>query len=248
MNKLRQLEIKDHSSINLNLYIDSSEQKFIKIYKSPESLELVERNINFIKEKNCFNPNILDIYYDEDGNFIGYSQDYITNARTFLDGLSDSELSFEKKYKYICDIFESLKKLHSFGAHIGDIHSRNLIYDDEDAYIIDFDDIRFSQEDNLPLSEYYYIQYSSNYNYQESSMFTDNIKATISALSLLYGFDFEEIAIMHSISTLVSYLELFISDDNLLNDIKEIFYNKDTIIYFDDVLKKYFASKLLIKD
>lgn len=248
MNKLRQLEIKEHSSINVDLYIDSSSRKFIKIYKSPVDLELVERNINFINQNNCFNPKILDIYYDEDGNFIGYSQEYINNAKTFLDGLSDRELSFEKKYKYICEIFDSLKKLHRLGAHIGDIHSRNLIYDDEHAYIVDFDDIRFSQEDNLPLSEYYYIQYSSNYNYEESSMFTDNIKATISALSLLYGFDFEEIVMMNSIGTLVSYLELFINDNNLLNDIKEIFYNKDTIIYFDDVMRKYFAGKLLIKD
>lgn len=246
LNRIKECDLLENTSVNVNLYIDYENEEFIKIYKDDFSKDLVERNINFLRGLDFLNPKIISSFYDKSGQFIGYSQKLVKEAKTFKDGLTDEEISFEQKYKFICDIFRHLRNLHNSGCFIGDIHLRNLLYDGENGYIIDLDDIRFSAEDNLPLSEYYYINYEGDV--EESSIFTDNIKTTISALSLLYGFDFEEIVMMNSLNVFFSYLELFIGDSNLLNDIKNIFYNKEKVFYFDEVLKKHFSDKVLIKE
>lgn len=246
MNRIKDCSLLENTSVNVNLYIDYENEEFIKIYKSNFSKDLVERNINFLKGLPLLTPKIISSFYDENGNFIGYSQKLIKSPKTFNDGINDDEISFEQKYRFICDVFKHLRYLHSNGCFIGDIHLRNLLYDGKNGYIIDLDDIRFSKEDNLPLSEYYYI--TNGDEVIDSSKFTDNMKATISALSLLYGFDFEEIVMMNSLNVFFNYLELFIGDRNLLNDIINIFLNKEKVIYFDEVLKKYFNDKILIKE
>lgn len=246
LNRIKDCGLLENTSVNVNLYIDYENEEFIKIYKSNFSKDLVERNINFLKGLPFLTPKIISSFYDENCNFIGYSQKLIKSAKTFNDGINDDEISFEQKYRFICDVFKHLRYLHSNGCFIGDIHLRNLLYDEKNGYIVDLDDIRFSKEDNLPLSEYYYI--TDGDEVIVSSKFTDNMKATISALSLLYGFDFEEIVMMNSLNVFFNYLELFIGDRNLLNDIINIFLNKEKVIYFDEVLKKYFNDKILIKE
>ena len=53
---------------------------------------------------------------------------------------------------------------------------------------------------------------------------------------------------MHSISMVISYLELFINDKDLMDDLKKIFYNDSVDIrYFDEILKKHFRVKEFIK-
>lgn len=246
---IRRVEFADKLSVNVEFYVDYDNKKFYKVYKDTTDLDLVERNIRFLYEHQVGSPKILELLYD-DGHFVGYVQEYIADSKTFFEGEDDKDITFEKKYKYIMDIFQELRRVHQYGAFVGDIHSKNLLYNDDGGYLIDLDDIRFSKEDNQPLTEYYYIHRTINDDYDETSKNTDNIKATIAALSLLYGFDFEDVVIRNSLSTLMYYLELFIGDKDLLNDIGQIFYNRDddSIIYFDDVLRKYFSGKILIKE
>lgn len=246
---IKQVEMKDRLSTNVDFFVDYDNNRFYKIYRDTGDLDIVERNIKFLYEHKLCSPLVIELLYDN-GKFIGYVQEFVAGAKTFYEGLDDKEITFDKKCKYISDVFKSLKKIHEAGSFVGDIHSRNLLYTENGGFLIDLDDIRFSKEDNLPMTEYYYIHRSASDDYDVTSKNTDNIKATIAALSLLYGFDFEEVVIMHSLGCLLSYLELFIGDEDLRNDIMHIFYNRsdDNILYFDDVLRKHFSGKILVKE
>lgn len=244
----KSMQVCNDLSIDAELYIDKNNKKIYKIYRNKISIALAERNIRFLYNCSFCCPRILELLYEGDV-FLGYSQEYIDDAHSFFDGINDTSLTFDKKFDYICDIFTTIKTIHGHNIYIGDVHSRNMIYDDSKGYLIDLDDIRFSKEDNYSLSEYYYVHRANSDNFMESSKITDNIKATVVVLSLLYGFDFEKILIINSLDVVMSYLELFTNDNNLLDDLRKIFYNdnEDDILYFDDVLKKYFSDKKLVK-
>ncbi len=237
-------------SSNVGLYLNASEDVLYKIYTNSDTfdLDIVERNIKFLKEHNLFRPRVIDILYDENGFFIGYSQEYIRDAKTFVDGISDENLTMERKFEIIYNVFRSIRKIHSYCGWIGDVHSRNLLYTDEGGFLIDLDDLRFDRDDNMPLSELYYVYEDYDSSYLESSPRTDNIKATLSALSVLYGFEFEDIIYDKSLHEIMTYLSYFTDDDELLEDFKKIFFDKDNILYFDDVLRKRFSNKILVKN
>ena len=75
---------------------------------------------------------------------------------------------------------------------------------------------------------------------------TDIVKATISALSLLIGFDLEDTARDESLESIKYYLDWFIKDDDIRNEIYQIFDNPNEVIYLDDILEG--NDKILIKN
>ena len=103
-----------------------------KLYKDNYFIEEKERNVLFFKENYLFEPEIIDLIYD-DNNFIGYSQKYLSNCKTFKDGINDKNLDYNFKVKIISDIFEKIKLLHQNNILIGDVHSKNFIYNDDNS-------------------------------------------------------------------------------------------------------------------
>ena len=75
-----------------------------------------------------------------------------------------------------------IRVLHSKGIIIGDVHSRNMLYDENGGYLIDLDEIRLKEEENYLFTEYYYVHFHMKDNYLKSSKNTDNIKASICSL------------------------------------------------------------------
>jgi len=213
------------------------------LYKSfldnPCFIEEKERNVLILKEKRFFPPYIVDIFY-EDGEFVAYSQEYIEGAQSFKEAINSNRFSSDVKLKAIYDVFQKLKILHKSGFLIGDVHSENFIFNGNGGYIIDLDELRIPGKDDYAFMEYYSIKFSDKEPHLiKPSVRLDIMKATISALSLLYGFDFEEIAKDYDIERVKSYLGCFIEDKDFKNKVFHIFdKNSSEIIYFDDILRE----------
>lgn len=203
-----------------------------------------ERNVLILKEKRFFPPYIVDVFY-EDGEFVAYSQEYIEGAQSFKEAISSDRFSNDVKLKAIYNIFRKLKILHKSGFLIGDVHSENFIFNEDGGYIIDLDELRIPGKDDYAFMEYYSIKFSERGPHLiKPSVRTDIMKATISALSLLYGVDLEEIAKEYDIERVKSYLGCLIGDKAFKNKVFQIFdKNSSEIIYFDDILRESLELK-----
>ncbi len=234
--------INDGTNSSADLYLING--VLYKIFYEDTFAYEKERNITYLIKHRPIKPNALRIL-DNDDTIIGYTQEFIPNAITFKQGIEDN--NYDLKYKAVLDVFKSIKEIHKCGFIIGDVHSRNFIYNDNGGYLIDLDEIRLPKIDDHKFRDYYLVRKSNQGRVMNiENKHTDIVKATISALSLLIGFDLEDTARDESLESIKYYLDWFIKDDGIRNEIYQIFDNPNEVIYLDDILEG--NNKILIKN
>lgn len=170
-----------------------------------------------------------------DGQYNGYTMEYIKDSKTLKDVINDNT-DIDTKLKYIKDIYKPIRELHQIGYVIGDVRLDNFICTSDKAYIIDLDDIRHKNE-KFKNHSYYFVKYNNDHEHIIETENTDNIKACLASLSILYGENYEEIAKEYGINRVVVMLKNKINNPMLLNKIMKVLGNiNGEVIYFDTVL------------
>ena len=215
--------------------------KFFNDYKNND--ERI-RNIKFFRENPMFSPKIN--YTFSSGNLLlGYNMEFIPGCITFKDAIGDDSYTHEDKLRAITGVFDKLKALHKCDILIGDMHAQNIMFNSEDGYIVDLDEVRFLEEDAGKFDSAYHLVSEDGTVIEEESFYIDNVKATVCCLSLLYGVDFEDI--MHhgvlKITDLKEAIDTIISEKDFKEDIFSMLDSKDVVVYFDEVLAKQNVSK-----
>lgn len=245
LKKLKHLKINGHNNGG-NIYIYNDELLYKIFHDRYIFINERERNVDFLSKHNipnCATP-INKIILN--GDFYGYSEKYIPNASTFKKGINANNLSLKAKLEIIRDIYIPLKYLHSKGIYLGDIHLDNFIYNNTNGFLIDLDDVRF-KGDEYKFKEYYNLKKTStspaiiveNNN-------TDNIKATICALSFIYGINIEEYVKNNDIESLkkiINQLSLCKSTKNYIFDNLSNF--DGDVLYFGEYLNEFSDQNLL---
>ena len=172
--------------------------------------------------------------------------EFISGCRTFKDAIGDEKISHDTRVKAINGVYSKLKQLHKCDIFVGDMHSRNVIFNNDDGFIIDLDEVRFKGEDDFKFEELYQLKFDENSpQIKVASAYTDNIKAMVSCLSLLYGVDFEEL--VHDkvlrIDELRDTIDVVISDGDFKGEVFKIIDSHDEVIYFDEILAKQNVNK-----
>ena len=221
------------------------------VYRSGESLykfyddnnawiDEKKRNVLYFKNNRLIHP-YMEVTFFEGDHFLGFSQEYIENLGTFKDGVSDNRLSGDAKNAIVMSVFQKLKTLHSNGILVGDLHADNIIYNDTEGFIVDLDEVRFKGQDDFKFEEMYQIKPDDGTPHiKVASEYTDNVKATVAALSFLYGFDLEDLIIdkVLKVSMVKEWVSTMISDTDFRQDIYRVLDSRDKVIYFDEVLEK----------
>lgn len=239
-------KINDDSNNGGNLYTDY--QLLYKLFDdNPCFLDEKERNVHYLYKKRLFHPYVLDILYHGFGKkkrFLGYVQEFIPNAKTFRDGISDQEISYEEKEKIIGDVFDKLRILHAEDKYLGDVHLENFIYNEDGGYIIDLDEIRFQGVDDFNFEDCYLIKPDHNSPaIRIADRYTDNVKTMIASLSFLYGFDLEAIVKNGTLVDVKQYLECMIEDKEFQGKVFQILDCRDEVTYFDEILGNTVSKK-----
>ena len=225
--------INDGTNTSADLYLINGE--LYKLFYDNSFIVEKERNVEYLINNKPVKPNAIRLL-EVNGDIVGYTQEFIPNALTFKQGIEKDD--YDIKYKAVLDVFKSIKEIHKRGFIIGDVHARNFIYNENGGYIIDLDEMRIPDIDDWKFRDYYLVrQHNDSYEMRVENMYTDNVKATIASLSLLLGFDLEETARDESLDTLKIYIDWLINDENVKNQIFELFDNPNQLIYLDDILE-----------
>lgn len=222
--KLPRLLISGHNNGGV-IYIKDS-KTLIKLFDPLASfLTEKERNATFLSVTDISCPKPMDILYDENG-FAGYTERYIKRAKTFKSEINKPRITLEQKFQIITDIYKPLSQLNNRNIYLGDIHLDNFIFNNEGGYLIDLDDVRFKGLDDFKFMEYYCIKKNNKCpSIKVASSYTDNAKAVICFLSLIYNENFEEIARAEGLDEIMERIFCYASNNiDLLNLLKKVFY------------------------
>lgn len=235
INELERLQVSGKNTGG-DIFVISS-QILYKIYDDTNFIDIKEQNIDFLLKTKPIALSgypIDKIILKETHEFIGFSMPYYHNTQTFTQMCNNDALSFPYKKKIIEDIYAQLKELHKRGILLKDIHMDNFIAN-ESGHIIDLDEFI------LPGNEYSFRQYYCiSKNARRPSIvyptrISDNIKTIISSLSLIYGYNFEEI--LRKNENLDEFLEYYKQYfPKLLYEYLELMFNMKELIYFDEVI------------
>ena len=223
------------------IYIKDTDTLY-KIYDIPIFMREREQNINYMIRtgfiENSGTP--IEKIITEDGQLAGFSMKYYHNCKSFRELIYDSEIPFEERKKYIKDIFLQIRELHSRGIILHDVHLDNMIANNN-GHLIDLDEIVLPGNE-LKFKQYYTIAKSKDHPFKNvCTIETDNIKATINGLSILYNFDFETAMIRSGgLKEFLENIGIFFSKD-LLEYLKIIF-EMESVIYFDEILDSLYES------
>lgn len=234
-----------NSMVATNSTLEAKDESLYKFFTDYKCNDERKRNIQFFRENPMFSPRIN--YTFNSGNILlGYSMEFIPGCITFKDAIGDESYTHEDKVKAINGVFSKLKMLHKCDILVGDMHAQNIMFNGQDGYIVDLDEVRFMEEDAHKFDSAYRLQFDDDSPIiDEESYYTDNVKATVCALSLLYGVDFEDI--MHhgvmKISDLKSAIDVVISDGEFKGDVFRLLDSRDEVIYFDEILAKQNVAK-----
>ena len=225
---------------NSTLRVSDDKESVCKFFDDFKCNDERVRNIQFFRENPMFSP-IINYTYSSGNYLLGYNMEYIPGGITFKDAVGDESYTHEDKVKAINGVFSKLKLLHKCDILVGDMHAQNLMFNPQDGYILDLDEVRFKDEDDYKFDVAYQLRMDDESPIMEiDSFYTDNVKATVCALSLLYGVDFEDV--MHhgimKISDLKSAIDIVIGDADFKGDVFKLLDSTDEVIYFDDVLAK----------
>lgn len=184
-------------------------------WQNLDMIEYLHGLYNFVSKNNILPKDL--IYY---GDVIaGYQEEFI-NGYTFLEALKKPVL-FERKEQAINHISLALQDINQYIV-VGDINLQNLLIpkdrNDKNGYIIDFDFAKEINDDSINLTAYYV---KINNNRITDNLNTDKVKIFISFLSLLYGYNFEEIVSSYkctdTLDVILEKLESFKNNGVLIN-------------------------------
>lgn len=234
-----------NSMVATNSTLEAKDGSLYKFFTDYNCNEERKRNIQFFRENPMFSPRI-NYTFNSGSILLGYSMEFIPGCITFKDAVGDESYTHEDKLKAINGVFSKLKMLHKCDILVGDMHAQNIMFNRQDGYIVDLDEVRFMEEDAHKFETAYKLQIDEDGTLiDEESYYTDNVKTTVCALSLLYGVDFEDI--MHhsvmKISDLKAAIDIVISDGEFKGDIFSLLDSRDEVIYFDEILAKQNVDK-----
>lgn len=234
------MKIDKNSMVPTNSSLDVKDDSLYKFFTDYNCNEERKRNIHFFRENPMFSPKI-NYTFNSGSTLLGYCMEFIPGCITFKDAVGDESFTHEDKIKAINGVFSKLKMLHKCDILVGDMHAQNIMFNGQDGYIVDLDEVRFMEKDTHKFDAAYRLQIDEDSAVmEEENFYTDNVKTTVCALSLLYGVDFEDI--MHhgvlKISDLKAAIDIVIGDSDFKGDIFNLLDSHENVIYFDDVLAK----------
>ena len=227
------------------IYI-KDEDTLYKIYDLPFFIEEKEKNIDYMLNKNYIKESgypIEKIYNKETNKFIGFSQKYYKNSKNFRELIEQSNITHEYKIKIIKDIYKQIKEIHEHGIIIHDMHLDNMIAN-EKGHLIDLDEVT-TPGNEMKFKQYYTIAKDKDTPFLNiSTTQTDNIKAVINSLSIIYNYDFElEIVKQQNLKDFLEKHKNVFSKE-LYEYLRIIFELKETI-YFDEILEDIKEDKII---
>lgn len=180
-----------------------------------ESLEYKQSLYDFVS------PTIIlpkDLIIDNEKT-CGYEQKYISSYS--LGKCIYKNIPFERKRDIINSLSNSLKEINQF-LIVGDINLENILIPrnklDNKGYLIDFDFAKKINAEHINLTAYN-VKVSSDHIIDNLN--TDKVKIFISFLSLLYGYNFEEIVwgykCKDTLEVILEKLESFKNNGLLIN-------------------------------
>lgn len=240
LRQFKELNVDGSTNTAGNMYLHDN--KLYKVLKDRYFfVDEIKRNIHFLEEKNFNNmPHIFeDINIDNE--FMGYVMEYIPNSITLKKFVnSNGLLEYNKKIEYIEKLYCLLRSLHSYDITLGDIHLDNILLNNNDIYMIDFDYMCFLG-DEFKFQQKYIIIVNGK-RLVMSSKYVDNIKMMLCSLSMLYGIDLENIIDKKDASLdldkFCDTLCMLDNNEEIRNYINLLKSNSD--IYFDQ--SSYFKS------
>lgn len=192
------IEYNDLVKLN-TLYSGKHENGELFIENNQTLIKATENNINSMvdylisipKHENVIKPIERGkiTYSEKDINIPNYKSAYkmslLPNAHS-LYFLYQDHLPYEKKMKYIRQLFSALQYLHQYIV-IGDIHAKNLMVSNGKAYIIDLDGARKKGYPKIIWSAYYVKPFE----FITSSIYTDILKMYLECLAFILEIEFQ---------------------------------------------------------
>lgn len=214
------------------IYIKDDETLYKVFHNSYFFIDEKERNADFLIRATLSCPKPIDKIYI-DGEFYGYSEPYIKNAKSFLAAIKENNNDIDKE-TIISDVFRQLQELHQYEVYLGDVHLDNFIFDESHGYIIDLDDIRFKDIDNFKFTEFYLLRNNKNSNMQKmANERSDIMKTFICCLSFYYNTDLESLVISEGVDSLFAFLERADFDKSFVSSMKTMWYEKGDLVYLN---------------
>jgi len=232
-NTLKNLRLLDESDIHYGGDIFIQDSKTLIKLLFDEASDMIEYLLNIPDHESVIKP-IDEIVLDKSGlekvkkndkiNYIipnekyysGYRMKFLKNARTLISAYKEN-ISYEEKVFYARQLFSALKHLHQYIV-IGDIHSRNILISDNNAYIIDLDNSRKLNERFKAIECYYNISILGNYG---NTRQTDIIKLYLEILGFILEFDFSKFIRKYGYSDFYDIITSCTLPDEILNFFKK---------------------------
>ena len=230
-----------NSGGNIYQYNDNILYKIVDEYFFRDE---VERNVDYLMNHDVPNtPKIYDKIY-LNGNFFGYSMKYLKDTITFRNA-TYLKIDFDKALGAIQCVYQAIKYLHDRNVLIGDLHLDNVMIDNCGyGYLIDLDYMIFPG-DEYKFNKLYDIKYRHDgYRVSLSSKNTDNVRAMICSLSIIFGIDLESKFRNYFEVNLENMYDEFIQSLHIgvLNDYFSRIISGIDVEYFDDFLEDNSSS------
>ena len=230
-----------NSGGNIYQYSDDVLYKIVDEYFFRDE---IERNVDYLMchDVPCTVKIYDKIYFND--NFFGYSMRYLKNAVTFRTA-TYLKIDFDKAIDAVQCVYQAMRYLHDRNILIGDLHLDNMMIDNCGyGYLIDLDYMVFPG-DEYKFRKLYDIKYQHDgYRVSLSSKNTDNVRAMIGALSIIFGIDLEsgfrhyfEIDLESMYDDFIQSLHLDVLSDYFMRIISGL-----DVEYFDDFLEDNYSK------
>lgn len=194
------------------------------IYWGPEKtlykiIRIKERNSDLFYTYVNSLPNIpglvLPIDLLKDGHIYGYQLPYIPDSQN-IDELISSNKENIDVMAIMTSIFEALRNIHKY-LILGDIRNTNILIKDDNALFIDWD---FGKKLGSTKSLLVCYCIVINHHIIPDSKLSDILKTLLSALSVYYTYDFEELFANKDLVDLLEVLLTIEANPNLIYYVK----------------------------
>lgn len=186
----------NHEYLN-KLYLFSSEHNFLFMEDENTLLKIISEDLLEMilylstlpkHEHVIFPKKVGKIHFPDIKDVYAYRMDYLEHSYTlWAFNTFNKNISYEEKMVYCKQLFDALMFLHQYIV-LGDIHAKNILIQDKNAYLIDFDYCKKKTAFLKSISCYYYV---NGFKHLGNSIRTDIIKLYIACFSFLLDIDLE---------------------------------------------------------
>lgn len=148
--------------------------------------------------------------------YSGYCMKFLKNARTLISAYKEN-IPYEEKVIYAKQLFSALKHLHQYLV-IGDIHPKNILLENNNAYITDLDNSRKLNERFKAIDCYYNISFLGKYGNNKQ---TDIIKMYLELLGFILEIDFSKFIRRYGYSEFYEIFTSYPLPDKVMNFFKQ---------------------------